>query len=195
MRQRRKCLVCGVDITGSHHHRKYCHKCSLEPRRISPKTSKRNGNYKRLVVDGVPHCIDCLEPIQYRGKGGMAMRCPRCSWVRMASLDMWSGRSFASGIVAAAIRYGVLKKATECTCADCGKPAQEYDHRDYAKPLDVDPVCRSCNILRGPGKPAFEMPVALLVDKILETEDRVTTGTFAVVKSRKYGLRNPSNTS
>jgi hypothetical protein len=36
-------------------------------------------------------------------------------------------------------------------CADCGKPAQEYDHRDYKKPMEVAPVCKSCNAARGPG--------------------------------------------
>jgi len=34
-------------------------------------------------------------------------------------------------------------------CVDCGKPAHSYDHRDYLKPLDVDPVCRKCNAERG----------------------------------------------
>ena len=29
-------------------------------------------------------------------------------------------------------------------CSDCEQPATEYDHRDYMKPLDVAPVCRSC---------------------------------------------------
>jgi len=36
-------------------------------------------------------------------------------------------------------------------CEDCGRPAQEYDHRDYKKPLEVSPVCRECNAARGPG--------------------------------------------
>lgn len=36
-------------------------------------------------------------------------------------------------------------------CVDCGVPADEYDHRDYKKPLEVDPVCRACNQARGPG--------------------------------------------
>lgn len=36
-------------------------------------------------------------------------------------------------------------------CVDCGKRAQHWDHRDYLKPLEVDPVCASCNKKRGPG--------------------------------------------
>lgn len=36
-------------------------------------------------------------------------------------------------------------------CVDCGRPAECYDHRDYLRPLDVEPVCYSCNRRRGPG--------------------------------------------
>ena len=53
-------------------------------------------------------------------------------------------------LVHKAVLMGRLPRASSCTCVDCGKPAHEYDHRDYAKPLDVVPLCRSCNKLRGP---------------------------------------------
>lgn len=53
--------------------------------------------------------------------------------------------------VVKAIRSGALPKASDCACVDCGIPAREYDHRDYAKPLQVDPVCRGCNLRRGIG--------------------------------------------
>ncbi len=40
------------------------------------------------------------------------------------------------------------------TCVDCGKRRKlERDHRDYNRPLDVDYVCHSCNVKRGPGIP------------------------------------------
>lgn len=52
--------------------------------------------------------------------------------------------------VARAIRRGELTPASQCKCVDCGEPATGYDHRDYTKPLDVAPVCRSCNTRRGP---------------------------------------------
>lgn len=51
-----------------------------------------------------------------------------------------------------AIREGLLAPIDECYCVDCGAFAEMYDHRDYAKPLDVDPVCRRCNIRRGPAQ-------------------------------------------
>ena len=52
--------------------------------------------------------------------------------------------------VARAIRKGLLPSARIFGCTDCEAPAIEYDHRDYSKPLQVDPVCRRCNLKRGP---------------------------------------------
>jgi transcriptional regulator with XRE-family HTH domain len=52
-----------------------------------------------------------------------------------------------------AIRDGYLPKPSTLTCQDCGQPAQVYDHRDYNRPLDVEPVCHACNIKRGPALP------------------------------------------
>lgn len=52
-----------------------------------------------------------------------------------------------------AIRDGYLPKPSTLICLDCGAPAQVYDHRDYNKPLDVEPVCHACNVKRGPAKP------------------------------------------
>lgn len=51
-----------------------------------------------------------------------------------------------------AVSHGDLPKLDgSIICADCSNPATEYDHRDYKKPLEVDPVCRFCNAARGPG--------------------------------------------
>jgi hypothetical protein len=52
--------------------------------------------------------------------------------------------------VAREIRLGHLAHPRLSPCADCGGVATEYDHRDYTKPLKVDPVCRGCNARRGP---------------------------------------------
>ena len=45
-------------------------------------------------------------------------------------------------------------------CVDCGKPAHSYDHRDYEKPLDVEPVCRSCNRRRPRAEPLAKVGVS-----------------------------------
>ena len=59
----------------------------------------------------------------------------------------------ADCIVAAAIRRRDLPRLNgKVKCVDCGNRATDYDHRDYAKPLEVEPVCHRCNMKRGPGK-------------------------------------------
>lgn len=64
------------------------------------------------------------------------------------------GGSLASTLLCRAIKRGRVKPITPDTqCVDCGKPAKHYDHRDYNKPYEVEPVCVSCNIRRGRAVP------------------------------------------
>lgn len=62
----------------------------------------------------------------------------------------FSKQYLAQKEVTAARKKGLLRPPTDFTCVDCGGHAIEYDHRDYDKPLQVDPVCRRCNLRRGP---------------------------------------------
>lgn len=57
----------------------------------------------------------------------------------------------ASLVVRKAVRDGILPslRKTFVKCSDCDKQATQYDHRDYTNELDVVPVCRGCNHLRG----------------------------------------------
>lgn len=67
-------------------------------------------------------------------------------------------RAPAMKAVGAAIVMGLLPKLSgSVACVDCERPAQVYDHRAYARPLDVQPVCRSCNSRRGPAKELAEL--------------------------------------
>lgn len=54
--------------------------------------------------------------------------------------------------VARARRSGDLLPPSTYYCTDCGASAEHYDHRDYVKTLDIEPVCRTCNYRRGPAK-------------------------------------------
>ena len=62
-------------------------------------------------------------------------------------------QNYCHRAVTAAKACGILPDLSkgEYRCTDCEAPAFEYDHRDYSRPLGVDPVCRSCNNLRGKG--------------------------------------------
>jgi len=79
-----------------------------------------------------------------REKDSLSPYCRKCY------LPVEKMRVKAVASVAKLIRSGAIPKARELSCVDCGKNALDYDHRDYSKPLEVEPVCRSCNQLRGP---------------------------------------------
>jgi hypothetical protein len=83
------------------------------------------------------------------------LRCDSC-WALNRTNEINIKRP-AHKAVALAIRSGLMKKPSEHSCVDCGEQAQVYDHREYAKPLDVVPVCKKCNIRRGHASdaPAF----------------------------------------
>ena len=55
--------------------------------------------------------------------------------------------------VSKAVKAGDIPHISTQSCVDCGKQAAAYDHRDYNKPLDVEPVCKSCNYKRGAAIP------------------------------------------
>lgn len=58
-----------------------------------------------------------------------------------------NGATKARTEVQKAIRKGILLclKKNKVKCCLCRYRATEYDHRDYNKPLEVSPVCKSCN--------------------------------------------------
>lgn len=66
--------------------------------------------------------------------------------------------SIASRAIAKQIRCGDRKPAAEHVCVDCARPARDRDHRDYLRPLDVEPVCRPCNQRRGPAYDSVYRP-------------------------------------
>ncbi len=60
-------------------------------------------------------------------------------------------RNLAYALMAQAKASGIIVDPRSKLCTDCGEQARFYDHRDYSKPMMVEPVCWSCNIRRGPG--------------------------------------------
>ena len=91
------------------------------------------------------NCKDCGASIH--GRHFLAIRCFECATSHQRRPSFAS----AHAAVARAVRAGRLPRADSLACADCGKPAMDYDHRDYSQPLVVEAVCRPCNKLRGPG--------------------------------------------
>lgn len=63
-----------------------------------------------------------------------------CS-IRCAAFAQWMS-SISSAVVLQLKKAGLLPWLNgSVPCVDCGSPAKHYDHRDYAHPDCVDPVC------------------------------------------------------
>ena len=86
-------------------------------------------------------CIDCGEDTK---RDPHSWRCMGC----MHSVKKFN--TLFSAFLNKAIKAGEMLPAKEHVCVDCGDKAAHYDHRDYRKLTDVQPVCRVCNFRRGP---------------------------------------------
>lgn len=149
------CLDCGISADRSGGVALRCLPCALRSRpRIAAPGRVRNGTFKPLKLDGRWVCLDCHAPVQPEQKTGPrrrpSLRCSGCRLNRHQANKQI--RSTAGQVVARAVAAGHLPKAATRKCADCGEPASVYDHRDYTQPLKVEPVCRSCNVMRGPAE-------------------------------------------
>lgn len=104
------------------------------------------------------HCTRCEHEWMPR-QDQPALQCPRCKsprWQQPMTVTAAHSR------VAVAIKHGKLAALDgSVVCVDCGEPAACYDHRDYAKPLQVEPVCDKCNGKRGPGLNRVETGFAI----------------------------------
>lgn len=93
-------------------------------------------------------CLMCGQ-VDVAPRGWQTLFCFDCA----PKANRRNGAYQAYRAVNAAVQSGRLPRAKTQKCVDCGKQAHGYDHRDYNKPLDVVPVCQSCNKLRGPAIP------------------------------------------
>lgn len=57
-----------------------------------------------------------------------------------------------------AVMDGLIRRLPdgETACIHCDAPATCWEHRDYRKPIDVQPACDSCNTRLGRGMTAVE---------------------------------------
>lgn len=111
-----------------------CSEC--EEKRIASENEAKlaRAKYKQRTADRKAHRV-AIGIDGFRKRGAPELRLRRA----------------AHAFTRAAIASGFLVDPTSCACTDCGKQAECYDHRDYSKPMAVDPVCRSCNNIRGCG--------------------------------------------
>ncbi len=87
-------------------------------------------------------CVTCHQ--LFRVRHGCKRSCVDCEDLRLKAKEA------AQNALQREYKAGRMLRAKHYKCRDCGAQAEVYDHRDYSKPLDVEPVCRSCNAHRGP---------------------------------------------
>lgn len=170
MSAERLCKQCGGPKVGrSVSTAVFCMPCSKQRNtmRFAAEGRKRVGYVAPLKLDGRWCCLDCKTPLRQlviNGKKRVGQhRCDQCRDENTFRLDVLSGRQAAATALARAIGRGDLPRATGLRCADCGGDATCYDHRDYGYPLQVDPVCQSCNVMRGPALPVHSYFIGLVL--------------------------------
>lgn len=152
--QRTPCRSCGGDKAahGKSGHSRYCAACL--PAAMRERWTKWFYWYCGSC-DSPHYCVTCARIKRERFAEARRLRAEnrqRSShpYFRPFNAErFWQHRAHSA--VAAAVKRGLLPnlKPGEYACTDCGGVAHEYDHRDYARPLEVQPVCRSCNKQRG----------------------------------------------
>lgn len=90
-------------------------------------------------------CVICDSPL--KSKVYFSMYCGDCR----------TAISVITNRVRRAMTAAKLQPAEGHDCVDCGKPAKELDHRFYSLPLEVEPVCVTCNQRRGPARDIVEL--------------------------------------
>lgn len=93
---------------------------------------------------------------------GQRLHCWPCGLLNVVYRKLGTGQTDALRAVKSAIKHGRLAPPTDFACVDCGKPATAYEHRDYNKPLEVEPVCRPCNARRG-----YAIPKVMTFDEFV----------------------------
>lgn len=131
---------------------RYCAPCQTL---VSREYWRKNFAWWCGACDSPHYCPTCSSNKKVRQREAAARavlnrQASQSGYFRPFNAERWWQRR-SHTLVKAAVKRGLLPnlKSGEYACADCGSVAHEYDHRDYGRPFDVVPVCRSCNKQRG----------------------------------------------
>lgn len=97
---------------------------------------------EKALAGSVKYCALCDNEIPSYRKAT-----PYCSRVCASAIS--TARVGIGNKIARLVRSGEFLPASSRACVDCGAPARHYEHREYLKPLSVEPVCQPCNRRRG----------------------------------------------
>ncbi len=149
----RPCRMCGKpkNRTDGLRHSWYCQPCEQIRYRIRDDARKlcdsKDPKHDAWYCDDCKAVRERQKEAAQRGAATRRAKYPRFALPANAE-KFWQSKAHA--MVSLAKKNGLLPALDgTIACTDCDKPAMEYDHRDYGRPLDVQPVCRSCNRRRG----------------------------------------------
>lgn len=101
--------------------------------------------HEKSLTEVFRKCVICDSKIpREKGRGQSSY----CSNICAGLVS--KARQSVQRLVHKTIRNNEIQPAKSFVCVDCGNKAIDYDHRRYKSPLDIVPVCRSCNLKRGP---------------------------------------------
>ena len=159
--QEKRCSKCGqvkplaefaCDRTKPTGRTAYCRACMAEYRAANRRhIVARTRRYQAANRDSVLRWKRA-----YREANGDRIRAYGRAYYAANKSDIWAKeldysarhpeRRAAKSAVKNAVKRGALPRVTTQFCFMCGKPAEQYHHPDYSKPLEVIPVCRSCHM-------------------------------------------------
>lgn len=105
----------------------------------------------RIQQSGKMNCVRCGEQNRNYMSPIKKEFCRGCLGdLRNEKAKLRGGAKAAYLVNRAIVKGQIAKLDGTIACVDCGAVAVDYDHRNYNVPLQVDPVCRRCNLKRGP---------------------------------------------
>lgn len=121
-----------------------CDKCGSLHMRVKD-TCYTCERHERSLTEVFRKCVICGSKIpREKGRGQSSY----CSNICAGLVS--KARQVVQALIYKSIKQHGMPSAKSFFCVDCGNQAIDYDHRRYKSPLEVVPVCRSCNLRRGP---------------------------------------------
>ena len=112
------------------------------------------------------HCDSCLVGIRFNSTQYKCKKCGEDEWdctIKRVARGICrkcepryvrptpNPNRASNAVLTRFVNAGLIPPPGDFLCIDCGARATCWEHRDYNKPLDVEPTCQSCNSLRGAG--------------------------------------------
>ena len=153
------CKICQKDVEKKKHNQIYCKDCAYKE---NLEAMRRWNKKYTALINSTPVFLKCekcgetFQKVKFKHYG-RRICCEKCKPEIEKAFNVSRCKKYykinyhkvrARDKVNWCVSIGKLPKAETRVCVDCGKPAEEYHHEDYSKPLDVEALCKKCHIRR-----------------------------------------------